>query len=167
MCQDAYSLFPLCDILRKKLFEPFPNVRPGIGIKEMNAMSDRGSGFGTFLMGGLIGAAIGLLYAPRSGQETRRILAGEGQEMVDRAVTSIREAQDSALMAIRDAQTRLEALNVEAKDRISRLQEIAGATLSEQKESLIKGYSEAKKVVKETVEETPVNTPTTTTTPRS
>lgn len=124
-------------------------------------MSDRGSGFGAFLMGGLIGAAIGLLYAPRSGRETRQILVGEGEEMIDRATTAIREAQDKALVTIRDTQTRLEALNVEAKDRISKLQEIAGATLEEQKESLKKGYSEAKRVVKEPEE--PETTPPTTT----
>ena len=135
-------------------------------------MSDRGSGLGAFLLGGLIGGAIGLLYAPRSGEETRRILAGEGQEMMDRATATIREAQDNALAAIRDTQARLEVLNVEAKDRISKLQEIAESTLSEQKESLKKGYSEAKKVVKDTEEPQPMHDTTTgtartTTTPRS
>jgi gas vesicle protein len=115
-------------------------------------MTDKGSNFGAFLLGGVIGGAIGLLYAPRSGQETRRILAGEGQEMMDRAVTTVREAQESALAAIRETQTRLEALNLEAKDRISKLQEIAESTLYEQKQSLKKGYSEAKKVVKDSEE---------------
>lgn len=126
-------------------------------------MSDRGSGFGAFLVGGLIGAAIGLLYAPRSGRETRQILVGEGEEMMDRATTAIRDAQDKALVTIRDTQTRLEALNMEAKDRISKLQEIAGTTLEEQKESLKKGYSEAKKVVKENEEPEPTTTTPTTT----
>jgi len=138
-------------------------------------MSDKGSGFGAFLMGGLIGGALGLLYAPRSGQETRQILVGEGQDMLDQATAAIQEAQDKALVAIRENQTRLEGLNAEAKDRISKLQEIAGNTLDEQKESLKKGYSEAKKVVKETEESQPetamatgtTTNPRTTTTPRS
>jgi gas vesicle protein len=121
-------------------------------------MTGKGNGVGAFLLGGLIGGAIGLLYEPRSGQETRRILAGEGQEMIDRAVYTIREAQDNALMTIKDTQTRLEALNLEAKDRISKLQEIAESTLNEQKESLKKGYSEAKKVVKDTGEPEPTTT---------
>jgi len=130
-------------------------------------MTDKGSNFGAFLLGGLIGGAIGLLYAPRSGQETRRILAGEGQEMMDRAVTTIREAQDSALAAIRETQTRLETLNLEAKDRISKLQEIAESTLNEQKQSLIKGYSEAKKVVKDAEEPLTTTTTGANTAPRS
>lgn len=115
-------------------------------------MTGKGNGVGAFLLGGLIGGAIGLLYAPRSGQETRQILAGEGQDLVNKAVASIREAQDTALSTIREAQTRLEVLNVEAKDRISKLQEIAESTLNEQKQSLKKGYSEAKKVVKDSEE---------------
>jgi gas vesicle protein len=119
------------------------------GRKETEKMSNKGNGFGAFLMGGLIGGAIGLLYAPRSGQETRRILVGEGQDVVDVAVTSIREAQDTALSAIKETQHRLEALNAEAKDRIEKLQDIAENTLSEQKESLRKGYADAKKVVQE------------------
>jgi gas vesicle protein len=113
-------------------------------------MSDRGSGFGAFLIGGLIGGAIGLLYAPRSGRETRRMLVGEGEDMLDKATATIRDAQDKALVSIRENQSRLEALNKEAKDRINKLQEIADRTMSEQKESLKKGYSEAKKVVTET-----------------
>jgi gas vesicle protein len=126
-----------------------------MGIKETKAMTDKGNSFGAFLLGGLIGGAVGLLYAPRSGRETRQILVGEGQEMMDKAVTTIREAQDNALTAIREAQTRLEALNLEAKDRIGKLQEIAESTLSEQRQSLKKGYSDAKKVVQDSEEPQP------------
>lgn len=44
----------------------------------------RGSGmFGAFLFGGLIGAVLGILFAPRSGQQTRGMLASKGQEYLD------------------------------------------------------------------------------------
>jgi gas vesicle protein len=125
-------------------------------------MSDRGNGFGAFLLGGLIGGVLGLLYAPRAGRETRQILIGEGEEMLDMATVRIREAQDKALTAIQETQARLETLNIEAKDRISKLQEIAGATLEEQKQSLQKGYSEAKKVVKESAKDMDEPQPTAT-----
>ena len=53
-------------------------------------MSDRdGNSFGWFLAGLGLGAAVGILYAPRSGSETREVLrsrAEEGKEYVrDRA----------------------------------------------------------------------------------
>ena len=55
-----------------------------------------GGGFGWFLAGLGIGAAIGMLYAPKSGEETREDLkrrASEGREYV---VKSAREAREQA-----------------------------------------------------------------------
>src|SRR5688500_3221239 len=56
-----------------------------------------------FLVGGLAGAAIALLYAPRSGRETREMLseklgeAGErGRELKDQVVSRSRELMDEA-----------------------------------------------------------------------
>lgn len=59
-------------------------------------MSDRdgGSGFLWFLAGLGIGAAVGILYAPKSGDETRqRILeaAGEGRDSVRERARQARE----------------------------------------------------------------------------
>ena len=42
--------------------------------------ADRG-GFGWFLIGLGIGAAVGVLYAPKSGQETREELASSAREL--------------------------------------------------------------------------------------
>jgi len=39
-----------------------------------------GSVFGAFLLGGLVGAALGLLFAPRSGKETRDVIAARAEE---------------------------------------------------------------------------------------
>jgi len=113
----------------------------------MTQNNNRGSDLLAFLIGGAIGATIGLLYAPRSGKETRELLIGEGNEMVNKAVASIQLAQDKALSMISDAQTRLETLNTDLNDRIEKLQEITRETLAEQKESVKQGYSKAKEVV--------------------
>jgi len=107
------------------------------------------TGFYAFLIGGMIGATIGLLYAPRSGDETRQLLKDESEEMVNKAKTSAREVQDTAMSTLQDAQTRLETFNRETKERLAKLQEIAKTTMGEQKESLEKGYSKAREVVAE------------------
>ena len=107
------------------------------------------TGFFAFLVGGTIGALVGLLYAPQSGKETRKLLNDKGQELTDEAVTSIKQAQNTAMSTIQEAQTHLETLNQEAKERLTKLQEIAKHTIQEQKESLVKGYSNAREVVTE------------------
>jgi gas vesicle protein len=102
-----------------------------------------------FLLGGLLGTALGLLYAPRAGKRTRQLMATEVQEVMDRAMSSIRDVQETALSAIQATESRMEALSQETKDRLLKLQEIATQTLEEQKQSVQKGYSKAKKAVKQ------------------
>jgi gas vesicle protein len=68
---------------------------------------DRDSGsasvFLAFILGGLTGAALALLYAPRSGQETRDLLAdkyregeAKAREAKERAISKSREVMDDA-----------------------------------------------------------------------
>jgi gas vesicle protein len=104
-------------------------------------------GFRAFLLGGLIGAVVGLLYAPQSGEETRQSLADEGQELMNKTKASVKNTQEAAISALQDTQTRMEALYQDTRERLGKLQEIAKGTLNEQKESLEKGYSNAKEVV--------------------
>ncbi len=115
----------------------------------MDNIKNSGTGMFAFLLGGLMGATFGILYAPRSGKKTRQIVTTEAQDMMNKAVSSIREAQDTALAAIKDTQSRMDALSQETKDRLTKLQEIAEHTFDEQKQSIQKGYSNARKVVKE------------------
>ena len=94
--------------------------------------------FTAFLIGGLIGGAIALLYAPRSGRETREYLMNEGQQAADRVMESIR-----------DAQVRLEEMNQETRDRLQRLQTIAQETIDEEKQVFEKRYEQVKDVMRE------------------
>ncbi len=68
---------------------------------------ERGSGASgiilSFLLGGLTGAALAILYAPRSGRETRELLgdkiregAERGRELRERVMARGREALDDA-----------------------------------------------------------------------
>ena len=47
-----------------------------------------------FAIGALAGAGIALLYAPRSGKDTRKLIAEKGRELQGRATDAIEDARD-------------------------------------------------------------------------
>jgi gas vesicle protein len=94
------------------------------------------NGFRAFVFGGLIGAVVALLYAPHSGEKTRKLLINNGQVIKDKAMNSIHEAQ-----------VRMDSFTEESKKRLEKLQEIGQHTLEEQKQSLKEGLKQAKEVV--------------------
>jgi gas vesicle protein len=60
-------------------------------------MADRdGNSFLWFLAGLGVGAVVGVLYAPRSGDETREVLRSKAQEGADRARQQARRAREQA-----------------------------------------------------------------------
>jgi len=56
--------------------------------------SDAGSGVKWFLLGAAIGAGLGILFAPQSGERTRRDLAMRGRKLRDKAADTIDELGD-------------------------------------------------------------------------
>jgi gas vesicle protein len=61
-----------------------------------NERGDAAGYLGWFFLGGVIGAAAGLLLAPRTGRETRELLAERGTEVARRAQAFAHEAQGRA-----------------------------------------------------------------------
>ena len=47
-----------------------------------------------FAIGALAGAGIALLYAPRSGKETRKLIAAKGRDLKDKATDALGDAKD-------------------------------------------------------------------------
>jgi gas vesicle protein len=74
-------------------------------------MSERRSGFGDFLTGVLVGGAIayvvGLLNAPRPGDETRQMWTERGRELRDRAMDSVQTTVDKTGKLVSDSRERL------------------------------------------------------------
>lgn len=59
----------------------------------------------SFLLGGAIGGVLGILYAPGSGEETRRKIKFYAEEAADKAVEkmqTIRTEADSAINRVRE-----------------------------------------------------------------
>ena len=60
----------------------------------MSEGSDRVSKLAYFLVGGGIGAVVALLFAPRSGRETREIIAQRANESRDKVLSASRNVSD-------------------------------------------------------------------------
>ena len=67
-----------------------------------------GGSFGTFVWGLLIGAAAALLYAPKSGRETREELSESMTRLRDEAEGRVREVQDTMSEVVEDARRQFE-----------------------------------------------------------
>ena len=104
-------------------------------------MSDRDE-FGAFLVGfvvgGLTGAVVALLFAPQSGEETRALIKDKSIELRDKAQETAEEAYARAEQAAKEARARAEELAKEAKTRAEALtaeaKSRAGTIASEVKE---------------------------------
>ena len=83
-------------------------------------MSDRDE-FGAFLVGfivgGLSGAVVALLFAPQSGEETRALIKDKSIELRDKAQISAEEAIARAEAAAADARARADELARQLRER--------------------------------------------------
>ena len=87
-------------------------------------MSDRDE-FGAFLVGfivgGLTGAVVALLFAPQSGEETRALIKDKSIELRDKAQGTAEDAYARAEEIATDARRRAEELTKEARTRATEL----------------------------------------------
>jgi len=83
-------------------------------------MSDRDE-FGAFLVGfivgGLSGAVVALLFAPQSGEETRALIKDKSIELRDKAQMTAEEAIARAEAVAADARARADELTRQLRDR--------------------------------------------------
>lgn len=86
------------------------------------AKSDSGSGFALFtgiVVGGLIGAAAGLLLAPNAGDKTRRVLKRRLNEMSKEAQVKWQEIEQEKIQpAITEVKTKAELAVEEVKGKV-------------------------------------------------
>jgi gas vesicle protein len=66
------------------------------------------SGMGSFLWGALLGAGLALLFAPQSGEDTRRQLKARGRRLWAAAEEKASEIQDLVASGFEDARERVE-----------------------------------------------------------
>ena len=115
-------------------------------------MSENNGNFGVFLagltIGGLIGAAVALILAPQSGEETQRMIKDKSIEIKDRAVeygadTRLRaekafeDARVSADKALEELHTRADEFVETAKERAASVQESLQASMKESSDEVV------------------------------
>lgn len=85
---------------------------------------DRGSGgspFLAFLLGGLAGAALALLYAPRSGRETREMLNEKMRDSAERGKDLREQAREKSKAFMDEASGYMDRGREVVEDRKGRL----------------------------------------------
>ena len=84
-------------------------------------MSNKKNGIGKLLAGIGIGAGLGMLFAPRSGEETRKILKKKIDEFVDEVrKIDINEVKDEFLAKVDEIKAEIEDLDKEKVLQIAR-----------------------------------------------
>ena len=101
-------------------------------------MSDNNGDFGAFItgfvIGGLVGAAVSLLLAPQSGEETRTLIREKSIEIKDQVEQTADETRQKA-----------EQLAADAKAKAEDLQKRGQVVLEEQKSRIEKAVEAGKK----------------------
>lgn len=73
--------------------------------------------FTGFLVGGAIGAIAGILLAPKSGEETRALIAETTKDVTKRAEATVKEIQDKA----DDVVTEMQKKGDEIKEKLQNM----------------------------------------------
>ncbi len=86
----------------------------------MSDNNDFGSFLAGFVVGGLVGAAVAMLLAPQSGEQTRTLIRDKSIELKDKAVVAGQDARAKAEKALEDARaqadTAIEDLRVKSEE---------------------------------------------------
>jgi len=83
----------------------------------MNERDEFGAFLVGFIVGGLSGAVVALLFAPQSGEETRMLIKDKSIELRDRAQQTAEEAVARAEAAAAEARARADELAAQLRDR--------------------------------------------------
>jgi gas vesicle protein len=116
-------------------------------------MSDRSGDFikGLFI-GGLIGAVLGILYAPKSGKETREDIARKTEELMARAREEYELALEKSKKAYEAAVKRLKEAEIAAKEKVVEMESKVEELAERGKETILDGKGRLKRAIDAGVE---------------
>ncbi|RJQ50171.1 MAG: YtxH domain-containing protein [Nitrospiraceae bacterium] len=98
---------------------------------------------GSFLIGGLVGAGLALLFAPQSGKKTRKDIsrftknvAGDAKDLIEDATESVQEMVDRVSDKLSDLASSRKEITEDARKRFIKTLDNVQKLLEKQKEKL-------------------------------
>jgi gas vesicle protein len=116
------------------------------------AMNKSGDFVAGILIGGLIGAVIGILYAPKSGKETREEIAKKADQLLAKAKEEYECAVEKSRKAYEETVQRLKSLEKTAWEKAEEVGEKVDEITERGKESIQESKSRLKKAIDAGVE---------------
>jgi gas vesicle protein len=132
------------------------SVRVGVKFLDMeggSVMSNRTTDFLTgLLIGGLIGAALGVLYAPKSGKETREDIGRKSEEWMAKAKEEYDAAVERSKKIYDATVSRLRSIEEAAKEKAGDLEGKVSELAAQGKASLQENTGRLKRAIDAGVE---------------
>ncbi len=104
------------------------------------------------VIGGLIGAAIGILFAPKSGKETRQDIADKADELLSKAKEEYERAIEKSKATYDAAVTRLSTAEGTVREKVKEIEKNIGEFAQQGAETLADNTSRLKKALDAGVE---------------
>jgi gas vesicle protein len=104
------------------------------------------------IIGGLIGAVLGMLYAPKSGKETREDIANKADELLAKAREEYEKAVEKSKAAYEAAVQRLKEVEVSAKERVEEIEGKVSEFAQQSAETIAENKNRLKKAIDAGVE---------------
>lgn len=99
------------------------------------------------LIGGLIGAAAGILFAPKSGKETREDIARKTDEIIKKAKDEYDIALEKSKMAYETAIKKAKEIQLMAREKVEDVEETVTELTEKGRETLLDNKTRLKKAI--------------------